>query len=71
MTLPGHGGADESPLLRILEDQDHKPHLRLPAEDLSRLVLWLDANAPFYGTYSRPEQTAQRRGQAVPEPRVQ
>jgi hypothetical protein len=71
VTLPGHGGADASPLLRILDNPDHKPHLRLPAADLSRLVLWLDANAPFYGTFSRPEQTAQRRGQAVPEPRVQ
>jgi len=70
-TLPGHGGADESTLLKVLDDEDHKDQVRLPDEDRRRLVLWLDANASFYGTYSKSEQTAQRRGEAVPPPRVQ
>jgi hypothetical protein len=71
VTVPGHGGADESRLLGILDDKDHKDRVRLSEDDRERLVLWLDANAPFYGTYSKPEQMAQRRGQAVPPPRVQ
>ena len=33
VTLPGHGGADESPLLTVLDDKDHKDQVRLPAED--------------------------------------
>jgi hypothetical protein len=71
VTLPGHGGADESRLLKVLDDKDHKDQVRLTEGDRERLVLWLDANASFYGTYSKPEQTAQRRGEAVPPPRVQ
>jgi len=69
-TRPGHGGADESPLTRILEDATHGP-LGLPDADRRRLYLWLDANAPFYGVYSRPEQVAQREGAAVPLPVIQ
>jgi hypothetical protein len=113
VTVPGHGGSDESPLLRILEDANHKealgagqalgaglltpPNARpqvsssasgdlrstlvrgqetlaqrgMPADDWLRLTIWLDGNAPFYGTYSRPERVAQHRGDSVPPPAVQ
>jgi cytochrome c553 len=71
VTPPGRGGADESPLSRILDDADHKSEIQLPADDRLRLILWLDSNAPFYGTYSQPEQTAQHRGDPVPPPQVQ
>ena len=71
VTPPGRGGADESPLSRILDDADHKAEIQLPAGDRLRLILWLDGNAPFYGTYSPPEQAAQCRGEAVPPPRIQ
>ncbi len=70
-TRPGHQGADESPLTKILDDATHAPQLQLPEADRRRLHLWLDANAPFYGTYSREAQLAQRNGEAVPPPRVQ
>jgi hypothetical protein len=70
-THPGHLGADESPLTRILEDATHRPQVQWTDAERRRLYLWLDANVPFYGTYSREEQLAQHRGQAVPPPRVQ
>jgi len=69
-TRPGECGADASPLLRILADVDHAG-LALPDPDRRRLMLWLDANAPFYGTYDRESHLAQRRGEPVPPPRVQ
>jgi hypothetical protein len=71
VTRPGRAGADESPLLKLLEDTVHTEHVRLPGEDLQRLYIWLDGNAPFYGTYEKEQQLAQRNGQAVPPPLIQ
>ncbi len=70
-THPGHIGADESPLARILDDATHQPEVRLTDTDRRSLHLWLDANVPFYGTYTREEQLAQRRGESLPPPRRQ
>ena len=36
-----------------------------------RIYLWLDANVPFYGTYSHAEQLAQREGQSIRPPAKQ
>jgi hypothetical protein len=71
VTRPGHQGADESRLLQVLSDKTHAAEVKLPSADRERLVLWLDANAPFYGTYREDERQAQRAGQAVPPPRLQ
>ena len=70
-TRPGHLGADESPLVRVLDDAHHRDAVRLADEERRRIYLWLDSNAPFYGTYGSAEQLAQRAGQAVPPPAVQ
>jgi hypothetical protein len=70
-TRPGHGGADESRLLKVLKDAAHAEHVRLPPEDYLRLCIWLDANVPFYGTYEKEAQLAQKAGWAVPPPPVQ
>lgn len=70
-TRPGHNGADESPLSAILDDPTHAPEVKMPDADRRRLYLWLDANAPFYGTYSRDEQLAQQKGEAVALPLAQ
>jgi len=70
-TYPGRGGADQSPLTQVLADANHGGKLNLPAEDRRRIYLWLDANAPFYGTYTQPERLAQLRGESVPPPSVQ
>ncbi len=69
-TFPGHGGAEESLLMRIVEDANHK-EVGLSAAERERIVIWLDGNAPFYGTYSVPERLAQHRGEAIPPPAVQ
>jgi hypothetical protein len=70
-TRPGQLGADASPLTRILKDDRHKPEFRLADEEWRKLYIWLDGNAPFYGTYGKEEQAAQQRGEAVPPPSVQ
>ena len=71
VSLPGHCGADESPLSRVLADENHGAQIRLPSGDLRRLYVWLDANAPFYGTYLHQAQARQRSGDAVPPPALQ
>ena len=71
VTRPGHMGADSSPLTKILNDATHAREVHLTDEDRRRLHIWLDGNAPFYGTYSRDEQLAQHSGKAVQPPRVQ
>jgi hypothetical protein len=70
-THPGQVGADASPLTRIFEDETHRAALKWTAADRRRLYLWLDANAPFYGTYGREEQLAQREGQSIAPPSLQ
>jgi hypothetical protein len=70
-THPGRIGADESPLTRILDDANHGSKITLPDSDRRRLLLWLDANVPFYGTYSKEEQLAQRAGWPVDPPAFQ
>jgi hypothetical protein len=71
VTPPGRCGADESRLLKVLDDANHASAVQLPPEDRRRLILWLDGNAPFYGTYRPEEQRAQQKGLAVPPPQVQ
>lgn len=70
-TRPGEAGADASPLTRILDDAVHRPALQWSEADRRRIYLWLDANAPFYGTYSVQDHAAQRRGEQVPLPTLQ
>jgi hypothetical protein len=70
-THPGQIGADASPLTRLLEDDTHRPALTWTDAERRRLYLWLDANVPFYGTYGREEQLAQRDGQLIPPPSFQ
>ena len=70
-THPGRIGADASPLTKVLEDDTHRPELKWTDAERRRVYLWLDANVPFYGTYSHEEQLAQREGQPVPVPAMQ
>jgi hypothetical protein len=70
-TFPGRGGADESPLVTIFQDQNHRDQFQLDKEDLRRIYIWLDGNAPFYGTYSDAERQAQLAGNVVPPPEIQ
>ena len=70
-TRPGQGGADESPLSKLLDDPTHAKHLNLPDADRRRIYVWLDGNAAFFGTYAEDAQRAQLAGQPVPPPRIQ
>jgi hypothetical protein len=70
VTVPGRMPSDESPLTAILSDETHR-QIGFTEADRQRLYLWLDANAPFYGTYSQREQLAQQRGEPVAVPELQ
>ncbi|MBM4094422.1 MAG: hypothetical protein FJ276_34190, partial [Planctomycetes bacterium] len=61
VTYPGRSGADESRLTKILADATHAS-LALPPQDRDRLLIWLDGNVPFYGTYDQEQQRQQRGG---------
>mgnify|MGYP005839436539 CR=1 FL=1 len=71
VTSPGHCGADESPLSRILDDQTHRKALKLTDAERRQIYLWLDSNVPFYGVYADDQRLAQLRGERVPPPTVQ
>ncbi|MBN2473661.1 MAG: hypothetical protein JXB62_03560 [Pirellulales bacterium] len=71
VTLPGRIGADESPLSKILDEGVHAERVRLSDADRRRMNVWLDGNAPFYGTYRPRERQAQLQGESVPPPQMQ
>ena len=71
VTRPGKIGADFSPLTRILSDTVHGPAVKFEDEELRRLYIWLDGNAPFYGTYEPEARVAQKNGVSVPPPSLQ
>ena len=60
-SVPGKLGARASKLLALLQKGHYK--VKLPAEDLHRITLWLDANSVFYGAYRNLE--AQSAGELV------
>jgi len=60
-SIPGKVGARVSKLLALLRKGHHK--VKLPAEDMHRITLWLDANSVFYGAYRNLE--AQSAGKLV------
>ena len=71
VTKPGRMPADESPLTKILDDANHAGKVNLSDSERDRIYLWLDGNAAFYGSYSKEEQLAQRKGDAIPPPKLQ
>ncbi len=71
VTKPGRLGADMSPLSRILEDDLHRAECGLTDEERRTILLWLDANVPFYGTYDEELQMAQLRGEKIDLPKIQ
>ena len=60
-TIPGKFGARASSLLKFTGPEHHG--VKLSKEDLHRLVLWLDCNSEFYGSYENT--VAQARGEVV------
>lgn len=60
-TTPGKFGAKASPLMEYLND--HHYEVRLSDEDMHRIVLWLDCNSEFYGSYENT--VAQSKGEII------
>ena len=58
---PKYYGSHASKLITVLRTT-HKKRVTIPPDDWRRLVTWIDANAPYYGTYaySRPGTTGGR-----------
>lgn len=77
-TVPGEFGAAASGIIELVQGRQHVPYLLrgdrnaepvrhgkvdLTAEELHRLILWVDCNSVFYGAYF--ETQAQGRGEIV------
>ena len=62
-TTPGQFGAKAAKLYAMLEQGHHS--VRLSAEDLHRITLWLDSASIFYGVYEKEGGEAQLRGEIV------
>ncbi|MHC4745222.1 MAG: HzsA-related protein, partial [Planctomycetota bacterium] len=60
-TIPGEFGARASGLMQYVDERHYG--VKLSDEDLHRIVLWLDCNSEFYGSYENT--VAQARGEIV------
>jgi hypothetical protein len=60
-SVPGRVGARASSLLRMLDKGHHD--VKLSAEELRRITLWIDCSSNFFGAYLHPERQA--RGERV------
>ena len=56
-TIPGKFGAKASPLMKYTTPAHHG--VKLSKQDRHRLILWLDANSEFYGSYENTIAQAQ------------
>ncbi|NQU54586.1 MAG: hypothetical protein HQ522_18855, partial [Bacteroidetes bacterium] len=55
-SIPGEVGAKVSDLIRILKNGHYK--VKLSDEEMRRLVVWIDANSDFYGSYENITEQA-------------
>lgn len=69
LSMPGFFGARGSRLWRLIEAGHYG--VTLSAEDVERLVTWMDANALFYGTFDVADQVRQLRGERIEGPAIQ
>ncbi len=69
ISTPGHFGAKGSSLMKLLLEGHQK--VALNAEEMDRLVTWMDANALFYGTFDPADQARQQRGGRIKGPKLQ
>ena len=69
MTQPGFLGAKGSGLMHHLlaGHQD----VELDADDMERLVTWMDTNGLFYGTFNFDDQKRQQVGEAIAGPEIE
>ena len=69
MTQPDFFGARGSKLMTDLLKGHAK--VALTADEIERLVTWMDANALFYGTFDPADQERQRRGERIAGPKLE
>jgi len=69
LTHPNQFGARASRLLPLLV-AGHEG-VELAAEEMERMVTWMDANALFYGTFDPDDQQRQRRGERIAGPALE
>ncbi|MDR1962304.1 MAG: discoidin domain-containing protein [Planctomycetaceae bacterium] len=62
-TTPGKFGARASKLYPLLRNGHYD--VKLSAEELQKVALWLDCVSPFYGVYEKEGGEAQLRGEVV------
>ena len=67
-TTPGRFGAQVAPLYKILKKGHHD--VKLSAEEMHRITLWLDMTSVFYGVYEKEGGEAQLRGE-IAQPTLQ
>jgi hypothetical protein len=60
ITPPMAYGSHKSKLITALADKNHVDRVRLSPEERLRLVMWIDANAPYHDRFvnKRPQQAA-------------
>jgi hypothetical protein len=51
ITPPLAYGSHRSTLIAALRDQQHLDEIKMPEDDRLRLVMWIDANAPYHDTF--------------------
>ncbi len=66
MSRPGHFGARGSRLMDMLLE-GHEG-VELSADDIERLVTWMDTNVLFYGTFNPADQARQQHGDLIAGP---
>jgi hypothetical protein len=71
VSLPGQIGADRSKLATILTAEPHRTRVELSDAELRTIYLWLDANAPYYGSYEVEDLLAQKQGGKIAPPAFQ
>ena len=69
LSRPGFFGARGSKLMQMLL-KGHND-VKLSADEVERLVTWMDANALFYGTFDPADQERQRRGERIRGPALE
>ena len=71
VTIPGRLPAKAGRLLSILDDKTHAGAVKLTDAERRKLYIWLDGNAPFYGSYEDGPRQAQLEGKAIDPPALQ
>ncbi len=69
LSTPDYFGARGSKVMDMLL-ADHK-NVELTAEEIERLVTWMDNNALFYGTFDKEDQARQQRGERIAGPALE